>query len=301
MLINLPRLSLPHLSSPGIHPPRVKLPRAHLPHASMPRLKVRAARTRVDRGPAIGDADSHVFSCPGCNRPLPNGTFRCTGCGIRLVLGVKVRRAAGILGIGVIVGVLAAGIIGLTLTGWMQPSGGIAAVPGTTGATGAQPSGAAASSAAPALPPNVPRTAVGALGGTAVINKRILADAAVLSKTLAKSGDAVAIARNLRTLAADAAQGIDMTGRMAGWTDAAAVRKQLNALYGLMADTAHDGLQASLTNKNAYRATAKKMLADVKTVAAVDAASRVLAGTVSVQLPLIGLPGEKAPSPSTAP
>jgi hypothetical protein len=299
MLINLPRLSLPHLDSPAIHRPRVKLPRAHSP-LSMPRLKVKAARPRADRGPAIGDADSHVFSCPGCNRPLPNGTFRCPGCGIMLVLGVKVRRAAGILGIGVIVGVLAAGIIGLTLTGWTPASGGVAVVPGATGPTGAQASGAVASAAAPTLPANVPQTAVGALGGTAVINKRILADAAILTKTL-KGGDPVAIARNLRTLAADAAQGIDMTGRMAGWTDATAVRKQLDALYGLMADTAHDGLQASLTNKNAYRATGKKMLTAVKAVAGADAASRVLAGTVSVQLPLIGLPGEKAPAPSTAP
>lgn len=268
---------------------------------NMPRLKLKRGRPPTVRGPAIGDSDSRVFTCPGCSRPLPNGTWRCPGCGAKLVLGVQLHRAVGILGIGVVVGVISAGILGMTLTGGL-PFGGTAAAPGATGATGAQASaGASASNGVVVLPANVPQTAVGALKGTAVVNARIVADAAALNKVLAKKGDTTAqIARALRVLAADAAQGSDMTGRMAGWADASALKKQLNGFYLSMADTARDGLQGALTDKAGYKSAGKRMVAVVKGLGAVDTASRKLAATVGVELlPLTGVP--KAPAASTAP
>lgn len=270
---------------------------------NMPRLKVRRARTQTVKGPAIGDADARVFTCPGCSRPLPNGTWKCPGCGVRLLLGVKLQRAGAIAGIGALIGAVAVVILGLTFLGWLGPTAGAAAESGPSGATGATPSGGSGVSGVPAvLPPNVPATAVGALRGTATINARILADAAALNRLLAKKNDqTIPISRALRALGADAQQGIDMTGRMAGWADATDLRKQLTGFYALMADTARDGLQLSLTDKNGYRNAGKKMVAVVKAVAAVDAVSRTLAGTVNMELPLIGLPVPKAPAASTAP
>lgn len=259
----------------------------------LPRLKARRGLLPIDKHPAIGEPDAQVFTCPACSRPLPNGTWRCPGCGVVLVLGVMLRRAVGILGIGVVVGAVVTATLMLALTGWLQASSGIAVLPGASGTTGAQPSATAtASSGAPVLGPNVPQTAVGALSGTAVVNGRLVADAATLTKILARKGDTTAqIERQLRTLGADAAQGIDMTGRMAGWTEAAAVRKHLNDFYTLMADTARDGLRASLTDRTGYRSAAGKMVGVVRTLAPVDAESRLLAGTVNVILPSIGLPG----------
>lgn len=259
----------------------------------LPRLKARRGLLPIDKHPAIGEQDAQVFTCPGCSRPLPNGTWRCPGCGVVLVLGVMLRRALGILGVGVVLGAVVAGSLVLALTGLVPASNGIAADPGVSGATGAQPSAIAeASNGAPVLAPNVPQTAVGALSGTAVVNARLVGDAATLTKILARKGDTTAqIERQLRALGADAAQGIDMTGRMAGWADAAVVRKQLTDFYTLMADTARDGLRASLTDRNAYRSAAWKMLSVVKTLAPLDAGSRSLAGSVNVILPSIGLPG----------
>ena len=58
---------------------------------------------------AIGETDANVFNCPVCARPLSEGTSRCPGCGVRLIMGVQLRRAAAILALGVVLGVLIGG------------------------------------------------------------------------------------------------------------------------------------------------------------------------------------------------
>src|SRR4029078_6606135 len=65
--------------------------------------------TKEGMGLAIGDTDASVFACPACSRPLSEGTCRCPGCGTRLPLGVRLKRAGAILALGVAIGILIGG------------------------------------------------------------------------------------------------------------------------------------------------------------------------------------------------
>ena len=87
------------------------------------------------------------------------------------------------------------------------------------------PAAAASTSVAPSFvaapDPVAPATAVSALSGTAVVNGRISVDAETLSTALANPTiTTIEIARALRSLAADAALGIDLAGRLGTWSDA---------------------------------------------------------------------------------
>lgn len=257
----------------------------------------------VEPGIAIGETDAHVFDCPSCARPLPRGTTRCQSCGTRLILGVAVKRAGTILALGLAFGVLIGGAataaaIALSVR---QPAA-VASVPTTAVLV---PTSAPVVSVAPVVPvvpaiPAAPSIAVAALSGTAVVNGRISVDAATLAVALSTDGTrTIDIARALRSLAADAALGTDLVGRIAPWTDAAPVMTQLDGFYGAMTTTARDGLRASLTNDAAYRAAGARMLTLLASLANVDAASRTLAATVDLDLPPVALPGD--PAASTAP
>lgn len=238
---------------------------------------------------AIGEPDASVFNCPVCSRPLSNGTAKCPACGTRLIMGLRMTQAGGILALGVAIGVA----IGVALTAILisvsirEPSVPAAAVPT------APP--AAVSTTVPVGPGGVtntglPTMAMAALSGTAVVNGRITVDAATLRTTLASKASTSDLARALRSLAADAALGSDLTGRLTRWTDAAPVAAQLDAFYRSMAKTARDGLRYSLSDNGAYRSTAADMLKVLTGLNAVDAASRTLAATVSLELPPVGAP-----------
>ena len=191
------------------------------------RGKSRGTKPPVDEGLAIGETDARVFNCPACARPLSNGTSRCPGCGVRLVMGVRLRRAVAILALGIALGmpigiVATASAVTLSLPG---PPAAVVAVP-TPSASPAPPT------AAPPSPTRCRRrrsrrSAISALSGTTVVNGRIAVDATTLSSTLGqKDATTIEIARALRSLAADAALGIDLAGRLAPWTEAATVQTQ---------------------------------------------------------------------------
>ena len=259
--------------------------------------KARIAKLAASQGQAIGEADAYVFNCPACARPLSNGTMKCPGCGSRLIMGVLLKRAGAILVLGIAIGVVVGG-------GLM---GSIAMLSASTSATAIQQPVATIPTTAPvaptvptAAPPlaAAPQTAISALSGTAVVNGRITVDAMTLKTTLATRGvSTFEIARALRSLAADAALGMDLTGRMAPWTDARHVTAELDAFYRSMASAARDGLRASLTDASAYRASATAMLATIEDLGSVDASSRALAATVSLELPPVG---SAAPAASPA-
>src|SRR4029077_14813261 len=121
--------------------------------------------------------------------------------------------------------------------------------------------------------------------GTAVVDGRIAVDAATLSATLGRSNaSSIELARALRSLAADAALGIDLASRLAPWTDAAQVQSGLDDFYRAMAQEARTGLRASLNDTGAYRKAGAKMLTVLSTLASVDAKSRELAGTIGLEL-----------------
>lgn len=245
-------------------------------------------------GPAIGETDAHVFSCPACARPLSNGTSRCPGCGTRLIMGVRVKRAGGILALGLVLGAFIGGVatvaaIGLSLKA-SEP------------AVAAQPSLAPVAvavnpSPGPTTAPftGAPAAALSALSGTAVVNGQIAVDAATLEAALARPGArGIEIARALRSLAADATLGVDLTGRLGSWPAGSAVMSRLDAFYRSMATTAHDAFRRSVTDVAAYRSAGAEMMTVLAGLGDVDAASRSLATTVDLELPPVALPASAA-------
>ena len=255
----------------------------------MPDTKSAEGQAREAIGLAIGEADAHVFTCPSCARPLSEGTSRCPGCGTRLIMGVQVKRAGGILALGVVLGLLIGGVttaVAITLS-LREPAPVVAAAPSVA------PSVAPASATPSflAVDPGAPVAAVSALSGTVVVNGRITVDAETLRDTLSRSkATTIEIARALRSLAADAALGIDLAARLTPWTDAAQTQTHLNDFYRAMAEAARSGLRASLNDNGAYRKAGADMRTVLKTMGTVDAESRTLAETIGLELPPVVLP-----------
>ena len=238
---------------------------------------------------AIGESDAHVFNCPTCSRPLNNGTPRCPGCGTRLVMGVSVRRAATLMGFGAIVGLFLGGmVVSIVIKSLVDPSATSAFDP-ADGGGGPAASAAAAASAEPtqsAIP--VPGAALSALRQTALLDARIVDDAAALPR-LASGGTANDIAKALRTLSADAAIGADIAPRLAAWPDAATLSVDRAAFYDAIAASAHSSLGDSISDTKAYRANAKAMIKVLQRLSPLDQASRTLASIAEVELPPVDL------------
>jgi hypothetical protein len=247
---------------------------------------------------AIGETDTRVFNCPSCSRPLVKGTLRCPNCGKRLFLGLTLRRVSAILISGAVVGIL----IGSAA---MAIAIGAAVPPGVAGVTPAAATATATAEATPVAEPTAtpvavvstpfvggpPAAAVAALSGIAVVNSRLAVDVDALNEALAnRASTTTEYARALRSLAADAALGSDLAGRLGPWSSAGTVRTQLDAFYREMSDTARLGLRTSLTDVKGYRAAAKAMRSAVAGLTDVDAATRVLASTVPVELPPLRIP-----------
>ena len=279
-------LARPAVGLPGEHDEKMT---SHLLHGK-PR-EATSPDVRFDL--AIGETEPHVFTCPSCARPLSNGTSKCPGCGVRLVMGVMLKRASGILALGMVFGIALGGAatasaIALSLR-----------VPTTVAVV--TPTVAPADVGPTAQPPQpvtvpvvvvVPQTALSALSGTAVVNGRIAVDAATLSSTAARSSaSAIEIARALRSLAADAALGTDLVGRLASWRDAAPVMADLDQFYFAMAENARAALRLSLSDTTGYRNAAAKMATVLLSLGKVDASSRTLASTVELELPPVAIPG----------
>src|SRR6478752_5216267 len=196
-------------------------------------------------GVTIGEMDTRVFTCPACARPLSEGTSRCPGCGVRLLLGVTVRRASAILGLGLALGFLFGGVVTAAVISQSKqaiPAAAVDVVATPAPVVTAAPNGIAGVLAAP-------QAAVSALSGTAVVNGRISVDAVTLSSTLAdRNATATDIARALRSLSADAALGTDLVARLAPWREAGTTGGQLGDFYQAMAKTASVALRGSLND-----------------------------------------------------
>lgn len=257
-------------------------------------------KPREAMGLAIGESDANVFNCPSCARPLSEGTNRCPGCGVHLIMGVRLKRAGAILALGIALGILIGGATMAAAISLSLP----APVTAVTPVASAAPSVAPVASAAPsfaAVDPVAPATAVSALSGTAVVNGRITVDAATLTATLARpKASTIEIARALRSLAADAALGIDLAGRLGSWTDAKLVQAGLNDFYQAMAEAAHGGLRASLNDEAAYRRAGADMIAVLATLDDIDSRSRALAGANGLELPPVAIPSSAPSAPASS-
>jgi hypothetical protein len=204
-------------------------------------------------------------------------------------MGLKLRQAGGILALGLALGLF----IGIAITAVLISTslGEPAQAVGTTPSAAPAAVVATAAPVAPDPNPGVPSVAISALSGTAVVNGRIAVDTTTLRSTLTAKGVTTSdIARALRSLAADAALGSDLTDRLGQWTAAAPVTTKLDAFYRSMAKTARDGLRSSFGDVRGYRAAGFAMLKVLAALDDVDAASRSLAATVNLELPPVAVP-----------
>ena len=165
---------------------------------SFPRPNL-SALTRRQKAPmpsyGIGDADAHVFNCPVCARPLPDGTFKCPGCSTHLVFGVTLKRAGGLLSFGLVVGILFGGLAMSVAIGLGLPSTS-AAGNGTTGITNPGTGPAPTPDPVTGIVPDVavPKAALSAMRQIALLDQRIAEDGAAL-KSAVKANRTADIAR----------------------------------------------------------------------------------------------------------
>lgn len=255
----------------------------------------------AENGIAIGDSDEIVASCPACGRPL-DGTILavCPGCGTRLLLGVPARKAGVFTVFGAVAGLLVGGLLIGAFASMARPAtvpaaaaggGGSTSSVGSTSSEGSTGSGGSPSNGQTTRPPTIPSTSLAALRQTVTINKRMLASVPALEAQAAEQKpDANAIAATLRAIAAEAASGSDITTRIVFWKDAVDLKTSLQAFYGSVRATAREGLAASLNNAKAYKIAAKRMLAVLTGVGAIDGQTQEVAGRSGVVVPT-ALPG----------
>jgi hypothetical protein len=253
-----------------------------------------APKFKVPNIGAIGEPDAHVFNCPKCARPLTEGTPRCPGCGTKLIMGVALQRAAVLIGFGFIVGMfIGGGLTSIVITTLINtPDSAAAAEPadGSTPSASVRPGGAAGASGAPVVVDlTIPVGALPSLRQASLLDARFAADNKALSKAYKAKSSAAVIAPILRSLATNASIGTDLLPQLRTWDAARKLVSDRNAFYAAVSSIAHNGLRDSLTDKKGFRASAKKMLATLRRLDAIDAASRTLALTGGVELPPVDL------------
>jgi hypothetical protein len=234
---------------------------------------------------AIGEMESHVSYCPSCGTPVSDGTWRCPGCGGKLLLGVTFKRGSALLAVGFALGILSGGVM----------TASVISLPRDTSAEAAALAPARPAATSIPTPATVaiaaPQAAVTALSGTALVNGRIAADSASLAATLADPKAATTdIVEALRALSADAALGTDLAARLAPWPAADLARAQLDAFFRSISTTATLALRDDLNDASGYRRSGNEMLRVLDGLSAVDAASRTLAATIDLELPPVALP-----------
>lgn len=235
-------------------------------------------------GLAIGEIDANIFNCPACARPLGIGTPRCPGCSTRLVAGVTMGKAASFVVVGLSFGMLIGGGSVALAASMNRPSTVVAAEPPPIVVPSQVP--VASAVAPPVIDPTVPSAASSALRQSAVVNQRIVADAARLTAALdAARPSATDIAPILRGLASTAGFGDRVAPDIADWGEGATLSQALVTFYAAIGGAADDGLAASLSNDRAYVDAGRRMMAILGGLIDLDAAARTLAADADVDLP----------------
>jgi hypothetical protein len=271
--------------------------RGSLPHSTTMTIHIlkwrpTGLKPKLPRMGAMGDSESHVFNCPKCARPLVEGTPRCPGCGVRLIMGVVLRRAATLMGFGFVLGMFLGGIVlAAVITNLVQPTVPVAAAAGSdTAGTTTGASVVPGTSAIRVIPDaSVPAAGSSSMRQASLLDARIVEDAAALSAAVKSKASAVDIALALRSLASDAAIGTDLVRGLRGWEAAHQLAENRATFYDSIASIARDGLRASMTDKKSYRASATRMLRALTGIAALDRQSRDLAGNSGIELPAVDL------------
>ncbi|MEO5885645.1 MAG: hypothetical protein ABIQ58_09055 [Candidatus Limnocylindrales bacterium] len=245
----------------------------------------------------IGELDANIFNCPACARPLGAGTSRCSGCGTRLIAGIKAGPAMTLMTGGLLVGVLIGGGIMAGISAISSP----ADVAATTPVATALPVASAvpvASAGVPAAPagPIVATTALSALRQTALLNQRLVVDAGRLTAALAvRKASTADLSRILRSLAASATFGDRVAPDLADWSRASTLSERLTAFYAAIGSTARQASAASLSHTAAYVAAARAMLVVLDGLPTLDAEARALAAQVDLAMPPATIPAATTP------
>ena len=219
------------------------------------------------RGPRV--------ACPTCGRPLGLLQTRCSGCGLRVLAGVPIRRGALLIVTGSLIGLIVGGSLAVALALAGRPAAPATGVPAASAAPGVVP-GASVDPSLVSGP--VPPAAVTALRQVATIEDRILASDATLGKLYkAKSFNAVAAATSIRAIAADAAWGADVVDRLADWPAGAPIRAQLADFYQQVRQTARDALAVSINDAAKYKQSTKRMIRLLSSIPATKKAILALA------------------------
>ena len=225
--------------------------------------------------PIGADGARDIFSCPTCARPLAVGTSRCRGCGTVFLAGVPAKRASLFLAIGAVLGLVVGATFATVASGMTRgappTSAGVVAGPGAT--------------TEPQVMVAAPNAAANALRLTIAVDDRLSASEVRLRSLLSGSFDTLAVASMLRSMAADAAWGSDVVGRLADWPAAADLQPRLRDQYRKIVATASDGLSKTLTSPTAYRTAAKRMLALAPNIAELRTESVALAAAYGISLP----------------
>jgi hypothetical protein len=228
---------------------------------------------------ADGGIDAVAFACPSCGRTLARGAAKCDGCGQRLLLDVPLDRAGKLAGSGAAAGML----VTLLLVNVFAPARPAAQAPVETTGTG---NGTAATL-------DIPTAAAAALRGTTTINARLAAEAKPLAAALeAKRLNTSAVQKVLRRMSIDTRAGAGMVRTLTAWPEAAGQQAALAAFYDELGGQIDRGLGASLKRTDAWKKTAKAVLATLGEVPAIDASARDLAVKGNLELIPVTFPDE---------
>ena len=224
--------------------------------------RLRHARSSRTSG-AIGEPDAHVFNCPKCARPLTEGTPRCPGCGVRLIMGVVLRRAGTLMGFGFVIGLFIGGVVmSAVITTLIHPAApAVAAEPAAT-APRRRRVGAPNASAGPCRRPAVDPGGRPLLAPPDVAPRRADRErrrrplGCVPVQGLGRGHRPRSFGRSPPTRPSAATS----CTQLRTWDEADELAADRAGFYASISAIAHDGLRASMSDKKSYRATAKAML-----------------------------------------
>ncbi|HEX5015161.1 MAG TPA: zinc ribbon domain-containing protein [Candidatus Limnocylindrales bacterium] len=244
---------------------------------------------------AIGEIEQTVFSCPNCQRPLAIGVHGCPGCGTHLINRVPLGKASLFIALGLVVGLAIGGAGAASAVAAANASrdaeikaaiaAAIAELPAPVATSAPIATSRPLASAKPPGPAGIPPLTAGAMKQAATVNAELLATVPVLQSALtARDLDTYTVFQVLRSISTNATTGRQLAAHIGGWSGGRALAAELTTFYGLVGDAADEGLDASIRNKEAYRAAAKSMVTLLAGVDAVDALLRSVAGGAGVTI-----------------
>jgi hypothetical protein len=262
---------------------------------SMPRLGKQADPSQGQADMLIGDSPQGAYvSCPRCGRPVADGLVRCTGCGMRILMGVAASRALLFLTTGAVLGLLVGGIAVVWITG-------LGHAPAPTQVPAVVVPGSPAASASTPVPSasieNIDPLAASALRQIASTNSQLAASLATLKHELkASSVDTGALSATLRQMSAAATYGASVVGYLSAWPEAAPLQASVGRLYAQIRSIAANGLSLQLAAKSGYAAAGRQMVTALAVLPTIQSDAFKLAASAGMELP-----GQPTPAPSTFP